>query len=248
MLGTGSFTQAHGHEPCGLVAHAQHALDLLGGDAFLAGGKEVRSKNPLAERDLGALKNGSDRDAELLAAIVALKQAFAVGLTFKPCRVDRAAMRANRTAGPKLIFEMGAGRIVVVVNLVCEIEFHQCTYEKEIPKTMSSLASAPFSFLSPLRSARLWRQTPRRVFSLLLRVSQKLFQRRRRALDAGSPACGERQCQEPRLQSSSRARAEIVLLDEASDDHLGPILRVLGPRELATLRENSEERIHCYQQ
>ena len=124
MLGTGSFTQAHGHEPCGLVAHAQHALDLLGGDAFLAGGKEVRSKNPLAERDLGALKNGSDRDAELLAAIVALKQAFAMGLTFKPCRVDRAAMRANRIAGPKLIFEMGAGRIVVVVSLIREVELH----------------------------------------------------------------------------------------------------------------------------
>jgi hypothetical protein len=48
----------------------------------------MRGENPLVQAYLGTLENRSDRHRELLAAIVALKQALAVGFAFKPRRVE----------------------------------------------------------------------------------------------------------------------------------------------------------------
>jgi hypothetical protein len=44
--------QTHGHEPSGLVGHAQHALHLLGGDALLAGAHQMSGQHPLVQADL----------------------------------------------------------------------------------------------------------------------------------------------------------------------------------------------------
>ncbi len=61
-----------------LVADAEHAVDLMGRDAFLAGGHQEQRRQPLGQRDFGALENGLDGHGELLAALGALKDARTV--------------------------------------------------------------------------------------------------------------------------------------------------------------------------
>jgi len=115
------------HEPGGLVGDAQHAVKLMRADALLGSGHQVRGENPLVERDFGALKDGSDGDGELLATALALVSAFAVRLTLQPgdlVLLMLAAMRAHRSVRPKLGFEMRAGRVLVVINLVGDVDLH----------------------------------------------------------------------------------------------------------------------------
>ena len=56
--------------------------------------------------------------------LVALIEALAVRLAFQGRGLERTAVRANRPGGPKLLFQMDAGRIGIVVNLGCDVEFH----------------------------------------------------------------------------------------------------------------------------
>lgn len=118
-----SFADAVAHEPRGFVGHANHAVDLMGGNAFLAGSHQFDGEQPLIERDFGAFKDGANRDGELLAAFGALVQAGAVRLAskgFDLLRVCIAAMRANGAIGPALRLKMNAGGVGIGIDRVIE--------------------------------------------------------------------------------------------------------------------------------
>src|SRR3546814_10059992 len=81
-------------------------------------------EQPFMQGNLAALEHRSNRDAVLLAAIVALDHAVAdraFGVSFgrtttlgwEPLRTERATMRADRTIGPTQSFKMLAGLILV---------------------------------------------------------------------------------------------------------------------------------------
>ena len=70
-------------------------------------------QQPLIQRNLGALKHGSDSDGELLAAIIALDQASAVMGALKARGIERTAMRAERTIGPLDRFQMLTGCVSI---------------------------------------------------------------------------------------------------------------------------------------
>jgi hypothetical protein len=112
------------HEPGGLIAAAHHALHLERRHALLAAVEQIDRHAPLVQRDFGALADGVDRDGELLAAIIALKQAgpmrFAVQSRDRHCT----AMRAERTIGPNPCLKPLARRVVVMKNWVVEMAGH----------------------------------------------------------------------------------------------------------------------------
>ncbi len=68
------------HEPSGLVADAQHAVSLMGANAFLGSGHKEQRRQPFRERDFGTLENGLDGHGELFAALGALVEAGTVNL------------------------------------------------------------------------------------------------------------------------------------------------------------------------
>lgn len=79
-------------------------------------------QHPFVQCDLGTLKDGSDRDGELLAAIAALEQAGAMLRTFKALALFCAAtVRADNTISPTLRFHIGASGVVVVEDGVVEV-------------------------------------------------------------------------------------------------------------------------------
>src|SRR3546814_2951098 len=49
-------------EPRGFVADADHAADLMGGNALLGRAQAMIEQEPLVQRHLGALEHGPDRD------------------------------------------------------------------------------------------------------------------------------------------------------------------------------------------
>ena len=59
------------HEPRRLVADAEHEMDLMPRNSFLRSRHQEQRRQPFRERDFAFLKNGFDRDGELLAAGVA---------------------------------------------------------------------------------------------------------------------------------------------------------------------------------
>jgi hypothetical protein len=67
--------QAMEQEPCCLVIRGDHPLQLKRAKAFLAGRHQLRGQNPFRQRDMRAFHHGSNRDAERLAAILALVDA-----------------------------------------------------------------------------------------------------------------------------------------------------------------------------
>jgi hypothetical protein len=114
-----------GHEPSRLVRDAEHAVHLMARHAFLRSGQEVGSQEPLMQRDLGALENGSDRYRELLAAAVALVHARAMPLALKLRDLLRlAAMLADRAMRPALSFQMLAGYVLVSEDRGSDVEGH----------------------------------------------------------------------------------------------------------------------------
>ena len=76
------------------------------------------------QRDVRALHDRSDRDGELLAAWLglALIDAGAVLRAFQLRHVARGAVRADGAIGPALRFQMRAGCILVVINLVGQVD------------------------------------------------------------------------------------------------------------------------------
>ena len=60
--------QAVHHEPCRFVGDVEHAVDLMGADKVLGRCYQEQRSEPLRKRDFGALKDGPDRDGELLSA------------------------------------------------------------------------------------------------------------------------------------------------------------------------------------
>jgi hypothetical protein len=69
---------------------------------FLRSRHQKQCRQPFRERDFAFLKNGFDRDGELLAAGIALVQAGTMHLAakFGHTFTERAAMRAERTVRP----------------------------------------------------------------------------------------------------------------------------------------------------
>src|SRR6185437_235208 len=68
------------HEPRGLVGHVELAVHLVRAHGLFARRDEMEGQHPLVERDVRALEQGANRDAEVLAAGIALDQAGAVTL------------------------------------------------------------------------------------------------------------------------------------------------------------------------
>src|ERR1700734_2056033 len=102
------------HEPCGLNGDAKHPRKLVGTHALLARSEKMDGKPPFRERNLGALKNRSDRYGELLLAIAAVVQAGARRLALDATNFrDAAAVRANRAMRPQKCFDGFAGEVVV---------------------------------------------------------------------------------------------------------------------------------------
>ena len=98
------FADTVSQEPSGTVrAEPKGTHKLMGADALLAGGHEVKAENPLVQGNVATLHDGSDRHGEGLTAFVALIQARTVALAFHlgdAGWVQVAAMRAIRTIRP----------------------------------------------------------------------------------------------------------------------------------------------------
>ena len=113
------FANAVHHEPGRFVRNADHAVHLMRAHPLLAGAQQERRHQPLVKRDMRALKEGADRDRELLAARIALipagpradRRRFAYG----------AAMAANRIAVPQLSLKPLARLGFVVERSVGEL-------------------------------------------------------------------------------------------------------------------------------
>lgn len=58
-VGGHALADAVGHEPSGLVGHAQHAVKLMRRHALFGRGDQVRGKQPLVQRDMAALHHRS---------------------------------------------------------------------------------------------------------------------------------------------------------------------------------------------
>src|SRR3546814_20810118 len=90
-------------EPRGCIVGAEHALELKGAHALLAGGHELSGQHPLGQLDLAALHDGADSHGEGLAAFFALMHARtgelalelgnAVGVGIATVRADRSEER-----------------------------------------------------------------------------------------------------------------------------------------------------------
>lgn len=113
------FPDPVGHEPSGPILNAQHPVKLVAGYALFAGTHQVNGYEPLGQRHLGALENGSHGHAELFFTpfIAALVQAGADLLTRTGLdRVDTlqtAAMDTRRTVRPAGSLNMLAGGFFV---------------------------------------------------------------------------------------------------------------------------------------
>jgi hypothetical protein len=98
-------------EPSRLIGNAKRAMKLVGRGAFLASRHEVHGRHPFVQRYLAALHYCSDRDSELLTALVALMEASAdLGLgiggdSSNLLRIGVTAMRAIGPVGPALLLK-----------------------------------------------------------------------------------------------------------------------------------------------
>ena len=93
-----------GEEPSGFHAAREHALNLVGGDAFFAGAHQMDNLEPQMQRKVGTFKDSSLLNSELTLAFVAFVEAKASGLALHladTVGICVAAMRANRTMRPK---------------------------------------------------------------------------------------------------------------------------------------------------
>lgn len=114
IAGTHGFADAMSQEPRGLVGDAQHAVQLMGADALLAGAHEIDRLERLVERDMGALEDGADLDRELLAAIGALAKAKAGLAKVIVLAGHGATMGALHAVRPHHAFKVLGGGFVAV--------------------------------------------------------------------------------------------------------------------------------------
>ncbi len=68
------------HEPSGFVRHAERAVQLMAGDAFLGRRKQVGCVKPLVQGHMAVLENGAHGHAKGLLARAALVDAGARAL------------------------------------------------------------------------------------------------------------------------------------------------------------------------
>src|SRR5690606_21787297 len=102
-------------------------MQLMGGNALLAGHHEEGSKQPLVQGDLAVLEHGTNGDAELLAALFAVVEAGAMSLALhlgNARRINVATVWANRTIGPTLGLQVLTGLVGIGENGM--IEAHGC--------------------------------------------------------------------------------------------------------------------------
>jgi hypothetical protein len=106
-------TDTVSHEPRGLVADAKRPVQLMGGNAFLAGSHQVEGLQPLMQSNVRPLHYGFHRDGEVFPAALfgAAIYASALGLIGA---VNDAAVRANRAIRPKDAFQHRPGGLVVL--------------------------------------------------------------------------------------------------------------------------------------
>jgi hypothetical protein len=101
-----SLTDAMRQKPRALVGHTQHAVQLMGAHALLAGAEKVNGQEPLMDRDMAALHHRARAARELVAAIVA-EEVASLGLAFHAVDALRTAMRASDLIGPARSLQMG---------------------------------------------------------------------------------------------------------------------------------------------
>src|SRR5258708_28446806 len=115
-----------GHKPSGTVgAKAEHSPKLMRAHSLLGRAHEMRSEQPLMQRDMRALIQRAHGGRERLLAGAALVQtgARALALEFGGL-VYGATMRADWAIRPTELFEVSAGGFFVSENRVCEIAGH----------------------------------------------------------------------------------------------------------------------------
>lgn len=97
-------------EPRGFHAAIEHALDLAGADAFLAGTHQMDDLQPQVQRQMAGFEDRAHADGKRLLAAVALAEAGPRGLTVQPAdSVAAATMRADRTRWPEMRFDVREG-------------------------------------------------------------------------------------------------------------------------------------------
>jgi hypothetical protein len=117
--------QARGHGvtdtvpkvPSRLHTAAKKPLKLAGGDAFLAAAKQVDGLKPQPQGKVAVLKNRPDAHRKGLPTGVALAQTNPGRLALKAsdfARIGVFTVRADRTIGPKLRFDVSESRFLVV--------------------------------------------------------------------------------------------------------------------------------------
>jgi hypothetical protein len=107
-----ALANAMAHEPRGLVRDVERAVQLMGGNALLAGRHQVESLQPLVQGNVRPLHHGLLRDSEILPAFLRGAAVHAGPLRLVGA-VDRAAVGAHRAIRPQDAFKKRAGRIVV---------------------------------------------------------------------------------------------------------------------------------------
>lgn len=94
-------------------AHAEVTHELMGGNALLTRRHQVNGEQPLMQRNVRTLHNGSGAAGELAPAIVAEKHAGLLAL-FHAAHDERSAEWAGDAIRPARGFDMLAGGVFVV--------------------------------------------------------------------------------------------------------------------------------------
>jgi hypothetical protein len=96
-----------GEEPGGFHAALEQALNLAGGDTFLAGAHQMDYLKPQMQLEMRPFENSADPDSEGLLAGIALAETSAGGFSLKPTDpLAFATERANRTRRPQIALDV----------------------------------------------------------------------------------------------------------------------------------------------
>ena len=93
-------TDAMAEIPCGLVAHAERALNLTGRHSLLCFTEQERGKEPLCQRQVGVIENRAGGDGKLVVAILAVEELL-FGVEFDSGHLAARALRASGPAQPR---------------------------------------------------------------------------------------------------------------------------------------------------
>jgi len=114
------------HEPSGTIrAEAKHPPQLVSRNPLLAGAKQVRCEQPLVQRDMRALIDGTDRRGKRLLAVPAFVDARPGAFALQFGRVaDHATMRAFGAVRPAQRLEMSPRGFLVSEDRIGEVYGH----------------------------------------------------------------------------------------------------------------------------